>query len=205
VPFALDEQLINEWIAKKHKSNFEVYAFIINNLIKHADAKAYNRHILSGRMKPGELLSVGQEALGLLLLENYWAPWEQLVNAMKAGQQGVPSSEAVPTKYTSPRNKRNPWSKEGYERYNVLHEEVRRDRLSVEGRKFEGDFQKMMLDLAGKSTSRKRKTVAMVEVAAVHELDSDSDDEEHSGTRAAGTTSTVSELSSGGTVGSVPV
>jgi hypothetical protein len=127
VPFALDEQLINEWIAKKRKSNFEVYAFIINNLIKHADAKAYNRHVVSGRMKPGELLSVGQEALGLLLLENYRAPWEQLVNVMKAGQQGVPSSEAVPTKYTSPRNKRNPWSKEGYEWYNVLHEEVRRD------------------------------------------------------------------------------
>jgi hypothetical protein len=63
----------------------------------------------------------------------------------------------------------------------------------------------MMLDLARKSTSRKRKTVAMVEVAAVHELDSNSDDEECSSTRAAGTASTVSELSSGGTVGSVPV
>jgi hypothetical protein len=36
-------------------------------------------------MKPGEMFLVGQEALGLLLLENYWAPWEQLVNAINAG------------------------------------------------------------------------------------------------------------------------
>jgi hypothetical protein len=46
------------WITRMHKSPFETYAFIINHLIKHVDAKAYNRHVVTGQMKPGELLSV---------------------------------------------------------------------------------------------------------------------------------------------------
>jgi hypothetical protein len=36
------------WITEKRKSAFETYAFIINHFIKHADAKAYNRHIATG-------------------------------------------------------------------------------------------------------------------------------------------------------------
>jgi hypothetical protein len=74
-----------------------------------------------------------------------------------------------------------------------------------EARKFEKDFQKMMLAQAGKTTSRKRKAVTMVEVVVVHDLDSDSDDDEHSGIRGAGTASTISELSSHGTEQGRPV
>jgi hypothetical protein len=73
---SLNEQLVNLWIARKHQGGFEPYAIVMMNLIKHVDAKAYNRHVVTGMMKPGELISVGQEALGLLLLENYWAPCE---------------------------------------------------------------------------------------------------------------------------------
>ena len=125
--FAWNEQLVDIVIDRKCQGGFEQYAFVMNNLIKHADAKAYNRHVATGRMKPGELISVGQEALGLLLLENYRAPWDQLINALKDGQQTVPNDEALRTKYTNPGNKRNPWSKEGFKWYNVLHEEVRID------------------------------------------------------------------------------
>jgi hypothetical protein len=57
--------------AIQHNGAFEQYFFVINNYIKHADAKAYNRHVATGMMKPGELILVGQEVLGLLLLENY--------------------------------------------------------------------------------------------------------------------------------------
>jgi hypothetical protein len=69
--FGLGEELIDIMIAEKRNGAFEQYFFVINNFIKHADAKAYNRHVATGMMKPGELISVGQEALGLLLLENY--------------------------------------------------------------------------------------------------------------------------------------
>jgi hypothetical protein len=69
----------------------------------------------------------------------------------------------VQSKYTNPGNKRNLWSKEGLlERYNVLHEEVRQDRLSIHGQIFETEFKKQMLKEAGKATSRKRKTVPEV-------------------------------------------
>jgi hypothetical protein len=86
---------------QKCKGGFETYSFIINKLIKHADAKAFNRHIVTGCMKPGDLILVCQEALGLLLWENYGAPWEQLVNAMNDVQQTVPGNEALKTKYTN--------------------------------------------------------------------------------------------------------
>jgi hypothetical protein len=98
--FGLGEQLVDIMIAEKHKGAFEKYFFVIKNFIKHADAKAYNRHVAIGMMKPGKMISVGQEVLGLLLLENYWGPWEQLVNALKD---------------------------EVLERYNVLHEEACQD------------------------------------------------------------------------------
>jgi hypothetical protein len=75
----------------------------------------------------------------------------------------------------------------------------------VEGRKLEGDFQKMMLAQAGKTTSRKRKAVTMVEVAVVHDLDSDSDNDEYSGICGAGTANTISKLSSHGTEQGRPV
>jgi hypothetical protein len=109
--FGLVEQLVDKMIAKKCKGAFEQYFFVINNFIKHADAKAHNRHAATGMMKPGELVSVGQEVLGLFLLENYQGPWEQLVNALQRGET-VPGNEVVQTKYINPGNKRNLWSKE---------------------------------------------------------------------------------------------
>jgi hypothetical protein len=65
--FGLGEQLIDIMIAKKCKGAFKQYFIVINNFIKHADAKAYNRHDATGMMKLGEFIWVGQEALGLLL------------------------------------------------------------------------------------------------------------------------------------------
>jgi hypothetical protein len=51
-----------------HKGDFDQYFFMINNFIKHVNAKWYNRHVVTGAMKPSEFLSVGQvRALGLLL------------------------------------------------------------------------------------------------------------------------------------------
>jgi hypothetical protein len=57
-----------------------------------SNAKGYNRHVVMGSMKLSEILSVGQEAHGLLLLENYWEPWKQLMEYMKQGESTVPSN-----------------------------------------------------------------------------------------------------------------
>jgi hypothetical protein len=79
-------------------------------------------------MQLSELLSVGQEALGLLLLENYWEPWKQLMEYMKQGESIVPSNvEPAKAMYTNPGQKKMPWKSEVMERYNQLHEEVHQD------------------------------------------------------------------------------
>jgi hypothetical protein len=109
-------------IAKKHKGDFDTYFFVIDDFLKHANAKGYNRHVATGGIQPSELLSVGKEALGLLLLENYWAPWKQLVEYMKQGESAIPSNvKPAKAKYT------NPGQSEGMEQYNQLHEEVHQD------------------------------------------------------------------------------
>jgi hypothetical protein len=157
------------------------YFFVIDNFVKHANAKGYNRHVMTGAMQLSELLSVRQEALGLLLLENYQEPWKQLVEYMKQGKSTVPSNvEPAKAKYTNPGQKKMPWKSEGMERYNQLHEEVRQDQLSSEGQQFDIQFKNKMKQEAGVARSRKRKTIQLVNVAAVHELDDVSSNEDSS-------------------------
>jgi hypothetical protein len=90
VEFSLDNQWMATMIAEKRKGDFDTYFFVIDNFVKHANAKGYNRHVAMGAMQPSELLSVRQEALGLLLLENYREPWKQLMEYMKQGESAVP-------------------------------------------------------------------------------------------------------------------
>jgi hypothetical protein len=67
VAFSLESQWMATMIAKKCKGDFDTYFFVIDNFIKHANAKGYNKKVTTGSMQPSELLSVRQEALGLLL------------------------------------------------------------------------------------------------------------------------------------------
>jgi hypothetical protein len=86
-------------IAKNCKGDFDTYFFVIDNFIKHANAKGYNRHVATGAMQPSQLLSVG-----------------------------IPSNvKPAKTKYMNPGQKKMPWKSEGMEQYNQLHEEVHQD------------------------------------------------------------------------------
>jgi hypothetical protein len=73
-----------------------------------------------------------------------------------------------------------PWKSEGMQRYNQLHEEVHQDQLSSEGQRFEIQFKNKMKQEASVARSRKRKTIQSVNVAAVHELDDVSSDDDSS-------------------------
>jgi hypothetical protein len=57
---------------------------------------------------------------------------------------------------------------------------VRQDRLSSEGQRFKVEFKNKMKQGAGMAWSRKKKTIQLVNVAAVHELDDMSNDEDSS-------------------------
>jgi hypothetical protein len=180
-------------IAKKRKGDFDTYVFVIDNFVKDANVKGYNRHVVTGTLHPSELLSVGQEALGLLLLENYWEPWKQLMEYMKQGESTIPSNvEPAKSKYTNPGQKKMPWKSEGMERYNQLHEEVRQDQLSSEGQRFEIEFKNKMKQEAGVAWSRKNKTIQSVNVAAVNELDMSTDEDSSQWSRQTGSTYKIS-------------
>jgi hypothetical protein len=60
VVFSLDNQWMATMIAKKRKGDFDTYFFVIDNFVKHANAKGYNRHVATGAMQPSELLSVAR-------------------------------------------------------------------------------------------------------------------------------------------------
>jgi hypothetical protein len=182
VTFSLDNQWMATMIAKKHKGDFDTYFFVIDNFVKHVNAKGYNRHVAMGAMQLSELLSVRQEALGLLLLENYPEPWKQLMEYMKQCESAIQSNvkEPAKAKNTNPEQKKMPWKSEGMERYNQLHEEVHHNRLSSEGQRFEIEFKNKMKQEAGVAWSSKRKTIQSVNMAAVHELDDVSSNEDSS-------------------------
>jgi hypothetical protein len=100
VTFSLDNQWMATMIAEKCKGDFDTYFFVIDNFIKHANAKGYNRYVGTGALEPSELLLVDKKALGLLLLENYWEPWKQLMEYME--QSAIPSNvEPAKIKYTN--------------------------------------------------------------------------------------------------------
>jgi hypothetical protein len=100
---------------------------------------------------------------------------------MKQGESTIPSNiELAKTKYTNPGQKKMPSKSEGMEQYNQLHEEVHQDQLLREGQRFEIEFKNKMKQEAGMAQSRKRKTIQLVNVAAVHELDDVSSDEDSS-------------------------
>jgi hypothetical protein len=50
VAFSLDIQWMATMIAKKRKGDFDTYLFVIDNFIKHVNAKGYNRHVGTGAM-----------------------------------------------------------------------------------------------------------------------------------------------------------
>jgi hypothetical protein len=64
VTFSLDNQWMATMIAEKCKGDFDTYFFVIDNFIKHANAKGYNRYVGTGALEPSESLLVDKKLLG---------------------------------------------------------------------------------------------------------------------------------------------
>jgi hypothetical protein len=43
-------------LLQKGEGDFDTYFFVIDNFVKHANAKGYNRHVATGAMQLSELL-----------------------------------------------------------------------------------------------------------------------------------------------------
>ncbi len=114
--------------------------------MKHAIAKGYNRYVAMGAMQPSELLSVGQEALGILLFENYREPWKQLGEYMKQGESAISSNdEPAKAKYTNSgqENRCLGRVREWSDTISYM-KRVRQDPLLSEGQRFEIEFKNKM-------------------------------------------------------------
>jgi hypothetical protein len=60
VALFLDNRWMATMIAEKCKGDFDTYFFVIDNFIKNANAKGYNRHVATGAMQPSELATVSR-------------------------------------------------------------------------------------------------------------------------------------------------
>jgi hypothetical protein len=64
VAFSLDNWWMATMIAEKHKGDFDTYFFVIDNFIKHVNAKGYNRHVATGAMQPSDYCQLDKKLFG---------------------------------------------------------------------------------------------------------------------------------------------
>ena len=137
----------------------------------------FGHYVLSGKEKPMDIATASDEALTLLIYENYWPSWID-----KHEKRMV----VRPPKYTKQEGMRyGEWNDEGIERFNELLEEVKKDQNSAAGKRMDEMYQmdrKGITD-ASENSRKRRKVMPDSKVHVVNELvdegesesDSDSD------------------------------
>ena len=140
-------------------------------------------------VKPSDLISTTDEAYALVNVEGNLKRWTKEAEVMAAARgrtldadkrNSLPKSE-----YTNGGSKLEGWNEEGINRFNELVAEVKADRESEAGKKFEADFQK---EAAAKhlSNKRKRKVPKTRTITAANNLDSDSEGNDDSSVNTGG-------------------
>jgi hypothetical protein len=96
-------------------------------------AMRWRRIVLSGKEKPMDVATASEEALMLLIYENYWPSW---IDKHKK------KTVVRPPKYTKQEGMHyGEWNDEGIERFNELLEEVKKERNSVAGKQTDELYQ----------------------------------------------------------------
>jgi hypothetical protein len=120
--------------------------------------------VLSRKEKPMDVATASDEALTLLIYENYWPSWID-----KHEKKTV----VGPPKYTKQEGMRyGEWNDEGIDQFNELLEEVKKERNSVAGKRTDELYQldrKGITD-ANKSSRKRRKVALDSKVHVVNEL-----------------------------------
>lgn len=159
------------------RKNEESYTFVLANFGgRVVGVQKWGADVLSGAMKPSEVMSKSSEALLLLILENYWKAWganeennqmpeSDSTSSPPSASGSVSSLSSTPgsgnsmTLYTKGRgSSREGWSYEGIQRFIELMSKVQEDRASEHGKEFETKFQTQMR--AQGSRKRRRTTSA---------------------------------------------
>ena len=164
-----DEEALKTMVRDKRKAApATLYLHYLSNGLKcMVGATRWRRLVLSGKEKPMDVATASDEALTLLIYENYWPSWID-----KHEKKTV----VRPPKYTKQEGMRyGEWNDEGIERFNELLEEVKKERNSAAGKRTDEMYQldrKGITD-ANESSRKRRKVTLDSKVRVVNELEED--------------------------------
>ena len=175
-----NEDTIRTVIKDKRRSP-EEYTWFVKTVLSHLYRTRYARVVETGQVRPSDLISTTDEAYALVNVEGNLKRWTKEAEMMAAARgrtldaderNSLPKSE-----YTNGGSKSEGWNEEGINRFNELVAEVKADRESEAGKKFEENFQK---EAAAKhlNNKRKRKAPKTRTITATNDLDSDSESDE---------------------------
>ena len=176
-------------VIKDKRSLPEQYTWFVKTVLSQLYRTRYARVVETGQVKPSDLISTTDEAYALVNVEGNLKRWTKEAEVMAAARgrtldaderNSLPKSE-----YTNGGSKSEGWNEEGINRFNELVAEVKADRESEAGKKFEADFQK---EAAAKhlSNKRKRKAPKTRTITAANDLDSDSEGDDDSSVNTGG-------------------
>jgi hypothetical protein len=176
-----DEATIRKVIKDKRSSPKE-YTWFVKTVLSHLYRTWYAKVVETGQVQLSDVISTTDEAYALVNVEGNLKRWTKEAEVMAAARgRSLDADERLSlpkSEYTNGGSKSDGWNEEGINRFNELVAEVKADRESVAGKKFEADFQK---EAAAKHLSKKRKRKApkMITITATNDLDScsESDDD----------------------------
>jgi hypothetical protein len=157
------------------------YTWFVKKVLSHLYRTRYARVVETGQVRPSDLISTTDEAYALVNMEGNLKRWTKEAEMMAAARgrtldaderNSLPKSE-----YTNGGSKSEGWNEEGINRFNELVAEVKADRESEAGKKFEENFQK---EAAANhlNNKQKRKAPKTRTITATNDLDSDSESDE---------------------------
>ncbi len=141
----------------------------------------YARVVETGQVRPSDLISTTDEAYALVNVEGNLKQWTKEAEMMAAARGRTLDADkwnSLPKlEYMNGGSKSEGWNEEGINRFNELAAEVKVDRESEAGKKFEENFQK---EAAANhlNNKRKRKAPKTRTITATNDLDSDSESDE---------------------------
>jgi hypothetical protein len=132
----------------------------------------------TGQVRPLDLISTTDEAYALVNVEGNlkrWTKEAEMMAAVRGRTLNADEWNSLPkSEYTNGRSKSEGWNEQGINRFNELVAEVKADRESEAGKKFEENSQK---EAGAKhlNNKRKRKAPKTRTITATNDLDSDSE------------------------------
>ena len=169
VPTWEDSSLLD--IIDSLRGNRQAYRWFYDNVLAHTkNKKAWTNTVKTGKAKATELATVSDEALAILILENYWTVWaykNRVARAEKDNEELDEDDEMPLPIYTKPGSQRESWGNRGMERFNEIYDDVVEDRMSVEGKEFDRWYTELQKEAYEKSEGGKKKKAPTKDKAEV--------------------------------------